>query len=280
MSRAVGLAAALGAAAAFGLVNVAAKRAVEDIPPLHASAIAYGFAAFALIPLLPRARIERVDVPRAAVMVVAGAIVAPLLLFTGLSSTPATTASLLMTLEMVFTGGLAALFLGERVTRREALGLVALFGAAIAVAWGGGPEGFGLGAFFVAGAALAWSLDNVASTPLARRYDPRALIALKGLSGSVALGAASLMVGGLALPPLENLLLLAFVGIVGIGYSGVLYYAALKRAGATLTATVFSTSALLGALFGWLLLGESPTRGHAVAAMLIVVGILLLARRG
>lgn len=277
-----GVGLALAAALLFGLVNVAAKG--STLSPLHLGGAAYLLAGLALAPFLRSASVERRDAPRVLAMALLGGALAPLALFAGLARTSATHASLLLTLEMVFTAILARAVLRERVTRRAALALLLLFAGALVVgASAVGPRDSNdpatlAGDALVALAALGWAADNTISADLAKRHKPHHLIALKGLiGGGAALLAAALFARAPVYVTSENVRAVAYIGLFGIGASTVLFYHALQRVGATRTASVFlPTTALAGVLGAAVLLGE-PLRGlHVASAALAVAGVLLM----
>lgn len=274
---------ALASAGCFGLVNVAGRGL--DVHPVLAGALAYLVAGVALAPFLLSARIQRRDRGRVLLIGVVGGALAPSLLFLGLRTTPAGDASLLLTLEMVFTALLAALFLGERTRGRPLLGLGVLFLASLLVAaseaGAPAPDGPDLpGMLLVAGAALAWGVDNTLSARLTGIYPPHHLVALKGLvGGACALAAAFL----LDAPPRlgwADAGRVLFIGLVGVAASVILFYHALQRIGATRTSALFlPLSALAGVAGAALLLAEPLRASHAAALALVALGAWLLLRR-
>jgi drug/metabolite transporter (DMT)-like permease len=279
VSERAGYAFALAAAALFGVVNVAARVALLDgVPPLWAVGVSYAAGGVLLAPVLARRpAIARRDRPRLAVVVAAGAIAAPILLYHGLARTSAVDASLLLNLEMAFTGALAYVVLRERTRGRELLGLVLIGGGAVLVSLassGGGATALS-GALLVAGASLGWAIDNTASAPLARAYDPRALIAWKTLLGGVVVMIAAFLISGAPSGSTRGLLLAAGAGVGGVAFSSVLFYAALARIGATRTVVAFSASSLVGVALGHFTLGEPVTWVHVAAAALLATGVAL-----
>jgi drug/metabolite transporter (DMT)-like permease len=272
---------ALLAALFFGFVNVTAKR--TTLHPLALAGTTYLLAGLALSPWLRGLRIGRADWGRVALMSLSGAFLAPVLLYYGLDHANAADASLLLTLEMAFTALLAALLLRERVRGRAALGMALLFLAALLVGAAGllAPRLPGatslLGVVLVVGATFGWSVDNLASTHLTRRHDPRGLIALKSLVGGGACALAWLATQPMEAPTARNLLEILFIGLVGVGASTVVFYRALQLVGATRTTGVFVPAiALSGAAAGALLLGERLGWPHLVAGVLMVAGVALL----
>lgn len=271
---------ALAAAILFGLVSVVAR--ASELPALTKSAYAYLIAGVLLAPTLRGLRIETRDWPRILTMGLVGGALAPALLFYGLDQARATDASILLTLEMVFTAILAAMFLRERARAQAWFGIALLFASAIVIAIRTGAQGGEttlVGAILVALAALGWGVDNTVSTKLVGSYKPHQLIALKGLiGGAAALVAAIAMRSSPAIPRAE-VLNIAYLGVLGVGASILLFYHALQRIGATLAASLFlPVTAIAGVLGGWLILRETLDVGHAAAAVLAIIGIVLVAR--
>ena len=104
---------------------------------------------------------SRADLPWLAGAVFFGGVLAPVLLMTGLSATPGATASLLLNLEGVLTALLAWFVFRENFDRRIALGMAAITAGGALLSWEGRPEaGLPWGSFAIAGACLAWGIDN------------------------------------------------------------------------------------------------------------------------
>ena len=273
-----GVVLALFAAASFGLVNVAAR----GLPfhPLLLTGITYLLAGVALAPFLRGFRADRVDFVRILAMSLVGGAVAPTLLFLGLHRTSASSASLILTLEMVFTTILAAAFLGERARGRSLAGLALLFFASAIVAWTSAQGDAGtslLGAILVASAALGWGIDNTLSARLVGSYKPHHILAVKGIvGGGSALAIALVLRASLDAGP-SAWARVAFIGLVGIAASVLLFYHALQRIGATRTSALFlPMTALAGVSGAALFLGERLLPQHAVAMLLVAAGVWLL----
>lgn len=275
-----GMLLALAAAGLFGLVSVAAR--ASEVPALTKSAYAYLLAGALLAPSLRGLRVETRDWPWILAISLVGGALAPVLLFYGLDQARATDASILLTLEMVFTAILAAAFLRERARAQAWVGMLLLFASAVVVAVrtsGEGGETTLAGASLVALAALGWGVDNTVSAKLVGAYKPHQLLALKGLVGGAAALLAALAARESLAVPRAEILSIAYLGVLGVGASVLLFYHALRRTGATLTASLFlPTAAIVGVLGGWLLLEESLDVGHAAAVLLAVAGVVLVAR--
>ncbi|HUR25218.1 MAG TPA: DMT family transporter [Candidatus Thermoplasmatota archaeon] len=274
-----GLAMAAGSGVLYGSINVLSKPV--DLDPLVKAAVAYLVSALVLSPFLRGLRIARGDWPKVLVMGLVGGGLAPVLLFYGLRETAAADAGMLLTLEMVGTAALAALFIGERYRPRELLGLAALLAGAILVAFASRSEGAEgstlLGMALILGSALGWALDNAVSASLVGSYRPRSLIALKGLLGGTACLAAAVAVGSRQ-PDLPGFAAMAGLGILSIAVSSLLFYHALGRVGAARTSAMnIATTAVVGAAGGALLLGERLVPLHAAALGAILLGSTFLA---
>lgn len=275
-----GIALALTAALLFGGVNAAGRIAlVGGLQPLWVAGLAYLAGGILLIPVALKARIARKDWPRLALVVTFGAIAAPLLLYHGLQRTSVVDASLLLTLEMPLTAALAAVILKERAYGRELVGLLCLGAAALFVAVGAGKSAGGsapLGLLMVGLAALGWSIDNTASTPLASRYAAQDIISWKTLIGGSVVIAAALLIETSPGGSWTEWGIAVASGVFGVALSSIIFYLALARIGATRTTVLFSVSALVGASIGYFLLKEPLTIWHGFAAALAAAGIGLV----
>src|SRR6185436_14695337 len=123
------------------------------------------------------------------------------LLMFALSTTTASTASLLLNLEGVFTALIAWFVFGENFDRRIALGVMLIVSAgALASVEPGSLGGISTGALFVAAACFAWAIDN----NLTRRVsagDPVTIAAIKGVAAGAVNIAIALVLGSEWPPP-------------------------------------------------------------------------------
>lgn len=273
-----GYLAVLLAAILFGGVNVAAKVALRDADPLAATAVMFAASGIVFLPFLVSFRPRPKDVPLFLLSATVGGNLAALALFFGLARIPASTASLLLAAEMAFTAVIARVALGERPKARELPGLGLLAAAAVVAAFG---QGLGsandlVGVALVLAATACWGVDNNVNTVLATRYDLRHLVAVRGVVGGALAVLIAFGLGGSFDTPVSTWWLLVGSGIVGIGLSTLVYYAALRDVGATRAVVVFSTSGLWGALAAFLVLAEPLGWHHAGAFALVVGGLAWL----
>ncbi|MCE9564304.1 MAG: EamA family transporter [Planctomycetes bacterium] len=220
------------------------------------------------------ASLRRADVPWLAGAVLFGGVVAPVLLMTGLAATPASTASLLLNREGVLTALLAWFVFRENFDRRIALGMVAITAGGVLLSWEGGSEvGIPLGALSVAGACLAWAIDNNLTRKVSAG-DPMQIAAIKGLvAGNVNVGIA--LARGAEVPDFWTVAACGIVGLAGYGVSLTLFVLALRNLGTARSGAYFSVAPFVGAVISLALLGDRPTVAFFLAAALMGVGVWL-----
>ncbi|MEY2890936.1 MAG: hypothetical protein RJA98_844 [Pseudomonadota bacterium] len=272
-----GAALALLAAALFGLSTPLVQRLGVGLGSFSTAALLYAGAALvgALLrqPVAREAQLQRSDAGRLAAMAGFGAVIGPVALAWGLQRTSGASASLMLTLEAVFTAVLARFWYGESLDRRVllAMGLLSAGGAALVLdrAQAGSTPLWGLVAVMTATAA--WGVDNALSRPLAER-DPGQVVLAKCALGAL----ATTVLAGLRAEPLPALwpaVGLLLVGASGYGLSLRFYLLAQRAFGAARTGSVFAFAPFIGAL-GALALGDrSGTLLMLGGGALMVLGL-------
>jgi drug/metabolite transporter (DMT)-like permease len=278
-----GAALGLASAALFGASTPVAKLLVPGTGPLLLAGLLYGGAGLALVAATAfrragaEAPLQRADLPVLAAAILSGGVVGPLLLVLGLARLSGLTASLLLNLEAPCTIALAVVFLGERLSRREALGAGAVVVGAALLSWGPGRlEVDPLGAAFVAGACVAWGMDSTLNQRLAIR-DPVAVARAKALFAGAFDVALALAVGE-RFPSAARTVAALVTGSLGYGASVVLFLLAVRALGAARQAAYFATAPFVGAIVAVPLLGERPLPVHLVAGGLMALGTVFMAR--
>lgn len=277
---------ALASAGLFGLSTPLAKLLVDEVAPVALAGLLYlgsgigllGWWALrrAAVPAAARreAPIARADWGWMAGAVLAGGVIAPVLLMLGLQRTPASVASLLLNLEGVFTALLAWFVFRENVDRRIAIGFFLIAGGGVLLSWRGAPAG-GLpwGSLAVVGACLGWAVDN----NLTQRVSGSGPVQVAGIKGLVA-GCVNLALAWLlgwrpeaAGPLLASLAL----GLVGYGVSLSMFVWALRHLGTARTGAYFSVAPFFGAATALVVLAERPGAAFWLAAALMAAGVWL-----
>jgi drug/metabolite transporter (DMT)-like permease len=277
---------AIASAALFGASTPLAKALLGGgVSPWLLAGLLYlgsglGLAAAFVVRSLRRVRTSEAplvgrDIGWMTLVVLSGGVAGPLLLMVGLSTTPASSAALLLNLEGLATMAIAWLVFRENVDRRLLIGASAILAGAVLLSWtpGQGFAGLGVGALAVAGACLAWGIDNNL-TRMVSGSDPLQIAMIKGLAaGAVNLTLAFAL--GAHMPPLSITLAAGVVGFLGYGVSLVLFVFALRFMGTARTGAYFSTAPFIGAALAIVLFGEALTLQLVGAAALMLAGLYL-----
>ncbi len=275
---------ALTSALLFGASTPLAKILLgEGLDPLLLAGTLYlGSGAGLGLVLLGRGRISappseaplrRADLSWLALAVLFGGIAGPVLMMVGLANVHAAAASLLLNLESVSTLAIAWLVLRESVDRRLLLGAGAILAGALILSWSGPVSGFGWGGLLIAGACLAWGIDNNLTRKISAG-DAVQIACIKGLvAGTVNLALA--LAHGAPLPGPGLLLAGGLIGFIGYGVSLVLFVRALRQIGTARTGAYYAVAPFFGTLIAISLLGEPFTLQLAIAGALMGFGIYL-----
>ena len=227
-------------------------------------------------PISREARVQGSDVSRLLLMAIFGAGIGPVALAWGLQHTSGTSASLMLTMEAVFTAVLARLWYHETLDRRVtlAMGMLTLGGMVLVLdrSEAGTSQVIGLIAVLAATACMGRGQHPLArpvgtrSRPgrHAQRRDRRCGDGIAGLRLSVNLYRDCCPALGLLL-----------VGATGYGLSLRFYLLAQRSFGAARTGSVFAFAPFVGALLA-VVLGERAGSWWMLAgAVLMIAGILI-----
>jgi drug/metabolite transporter (DMT)-like permease len=271
--------AALAAALLFGAGTPLAKQLLGHASPWLLAALLYlgsglGLAVTRTIVRAPRVQVAAGDGWWLAGAIVSGGVIGPVLLMLGLASLPASSASLLLNAEAVFTALLAWIAFRENVDARIALGFACIVAGAALVGWPGALEWGGWRpSLLVLGACLAWAVDNNLTRKVSLA-DASWIAMVKGLAA----GSTNLVLAGLAgasWPSAATVGAAALVGFASYGASLVLFVIALRGLGTARTGAYFSVAPFFGAIVAVLGLGEPVTLQLAGAGALMAIGVAL-----
>lgn len=270
---------ALLAAALFGISTPLVQRFGEGLGAFSTAALLYAGAA--AVGLLSRQRIEREarlqrgDLPRLLAMAAFGAVIGPVALAWGLQNTSGTSASLMLTLEALFTAVLAWRLYRETMDGRvwTAMALLLAGGMVLVLDQGrmGGAQLMGLLAVLLATAA--WGVDNTLSRALAER-DPGQVVMAKAVLGASATSLLAVLFGE-PLPSAGAAAALLAVGATGYGLSLRFYLLAQRAFGAARTGSVFAFAPFIGAAVAVALGDRSASGWMAFGSLLMLAGVVL-----
>ena len=217
---------------------------------------------------------KRTDLPWLAAAVVFGGMAGPALLMLGLTTVTGSAASLLLTLEGVFTALIAWIVFREPFNLRIGLGMIAIVaGAALLSLSGGSGRAVVGGALAIGAACLCWAIDNNCTSRISHADAP-ALAAVKGLVAGI-VNVSLALAAGSALPSAGSIALSGLIGLFGYGISLVLFVLALRQVGAARTGAYFSTAPFLGAVLSLVLLREAWSWSLLGAGLLMAFGVWL-----
>jgi drug/metabolite transporter (DMT)-like permease len=290
MNRGIGF--ALLAALMFGASTPFAKMFLDESAPLVVAALFYlgsgvGLGTWMLIRCAASsgttitsqraANLTRADWPWLAGATLCGGIIAPILLMSGLRTTAASSASLLLNLEAVFTACFAWVVFHEQAGRRVVLGMLLIVIAGVMLAWspgaGANTPGLSIDSLFIALACVGWAIDNNLTRKVSAA-DPVQIAAVKGLSaGIINLGLAISL--SMPLPPWHSAAMAAAIGFASYGVSLVFFVVALRHLGTARTAAYFSAAPFAGVVLSLLILHEIPAPLFWVALALMAIGLWL-----
>jgi drug/metabolite transporter (DMT)-like permease len=263
----------------FGASTPLVQRFGAGVGSFTTAALLYAGAALvgALLrrPVESEARVRVGDARRLALMALFGAVIGPVALAWGLQRTSGAGASLMLTLEAVFTAVLARLWYRESLDRRVVLAMALLTLGGMALVLGRAESGTTptLGLLAVILATAAWGVDNTLSRAVAER-DPGQVVMFKGALGAFATTLLAIVVGE-PMPTLWPALSLLWVGATGYGLSLRFYLLAQRAFGAARTGSVFAFAPFVGAALAFGLGERSDSIWMLAGAALMVAGIVL-----
>jgi drug/metabolite transporter (DMT)-like permease len=274
-----GVLAALGAALLFGAGTPGAKLLLGPVSPWLLAGLLYlgsgaGLAVYRSVRRKHSVRLASGEWRWLTAAIGVGGVAGPVLLMWGLSSMPASAASLLLNAEAVFTALLAWFAFRENFDRRIALGMVLIVAGAVVLSW---PQearpASVLPAAAVLGACLCWALDNNL-TRLVSLADSSFIAMTKGLAAGLVNVSIALSLHAV-LPAAGIVVAAGVLGFLSYGVSLALFVAALRALGTARTGAYFSTAPFAGALLAIPLLGEAVTWRLVLAGGLMAAGVWL-----
>lgn len=268
------------AALLFGASTPAASVLARDLSPLALAGLLYLGAATAVMPWWltrrPTRAALRQGAPMIAIAIVAGGAIGPALLVAGLVETPASTASLLLNSELVFTVLVAATLFREHLGRSMIAAALLVTVATTLLVWQPGVP-FGWRSLLIVAACLCWGIDNGATARI-DQVSPQHVTFLKGsVAGTVNL-LLGLAVSGATGIDASSVAWALLVGAVGYGASITLWVRGAQQLGAARAQVIFATAPFIGAALSWVLLDEAVRALHLVAAMVAAAGVALSLR--
>ncbi|MDN5369242.1 MAG: hypothetical protein PWP74_550 [Shewanella sp.] len=274
--RQVGVQAALVAALLFGIATPLAKWLLSSVNPWLLAGLLYlgsgvGLSLYRLFTKAKPCRIPLAELPWLVGAIVAGGIIAPVLLMIGLSTSSAASVSLLLNTEGVFTALLAWFAFKENFDRRLVLGMLTIVLGALILSWPTEQAVFNLGGTLaVVAACFAWGVDNNLTRKVSLS-DATWIASVKGLVAGFVNLVLALIIGS-NFPPLLNVTGAMLVGFLAYGVSLALFVVSLRHLGTARTGAYFSIAPFVGALIA-VIMGEPISLTLLLAGGLMALGV-------
>lgn len=271
----------------FGISTPIAKLLVTDMSPVALAGLLYlgAFFGLSLYKIVGRfasadrmsrpAPLERKDLPWLSGAILAGGVLAPIALMTGLTTVSGFSASLLLNLEGLATAFIAVVLFKEFAGRRLWMALALMTLAGSFLAWDPGQGEMDLaGPLLIILAMIGWGFDNNLTQRISGK-DPAQIARIKGLiAGTTSLSLAVLM--GAQIPLGASILYAILLGSLSYGLSLVLFIRALEGLGSSRAGAFFSLGPFAGAAISIVLLGETLTWPMILATILMAMGVWLI----
>jgi len=269
---------------------VTAKYVVGELPPITTAFFRFAWVSVILLGLVwhqegVRCLPRRNQLPGLMAMAVTGIFGHNLFVYTGVKLSSATNMSLFAAVNPVVTASLAAVFLHERLTRRQIAGVVLSFAGVLAVITRGNLNilaglTFNVGDILLALAPVAWAIYSVVGRRVMQGISALAATAWASLGGSFLLLAAALAEG------FDGSVALSPVGWAGMAYmilcSGVAAFYwwnhGVTFIGPSRAAVFSNVIPLAGMLLAAVFLHETVSPQQAAGAAMIISGVWLTTR--
>lgn len=274
--RQPGVLAALGAAFLFGAGTSFAKQLLRTVDPWLLASLLYlgsgiGLTVYRWFAGSAKVHMTRIEALWFGGAILAGGVIAPVLLMFGLVGMPAAGASLLLNFESLFTALLAWFVFKENFDRRIALGVLAIVAGAAILTWPMQLQFAGLlPTLAILGACFAWGVDNNLPRKVSLA-DATWIASIKGLAAGVVNLALALM-HDVQSPSTTAVAGAMLVGLLAYGASLAFFVTALRHLGTARTGAYFSVAPFFGALLA-LVLGDPVSVPLVCAGLLMAVGV-------
>jgi len=266
----------------FGLSTPLSKVIISSTDPLALASLYYLASGFILIPFaLPKMKGEfqklkthPKDIARLLGTFIFGGILAPVFLLSGLKSTAAASASLLLNLETAATASLAHFLFRERLVKKDWIGAAGIVTAGCILVF---EKGWVLnpGSLWIVGACFCWGLDNNFTAKI-RAVSPTTNAFLKGLVAGL-FNMMLAVIFNAQWPTLNHGLLgVLLIGMFSFGISIALYITCARKIGAFRSQVLFATAPFWGVGTALLFLHEKFILQQALATLLLIGSLSLI----
>ena len=265
---------------AWGSLYVVSKFVLGKIPVFTVSFLRNAIAGAALLIILKRRKIKKIeykDYKYIALIGFAGYFLTTAVQFLGTKLSNASLASLINSMNPITITIFAAIILKEKLTVVKILCIAsALYGVFI-IAGDVDGSGKALGILASICSIILWSFVTVVIRQITQKYDPFQITVygiLIGAACTLPVSAYEIMTISDIQFSWEVILSLVYMGLVCTGLAHVLWNKSLSMIEAGTCSLFYPVQPVVAVLLGWLFLGERINRNFVFGAILIIGGVV------
>lgn len=209
------------------------------------------------------------------------AVIQPLFLFNGLLKTSAINGVLISRTQMVMVSIISALWLKERITPKQIIGTIIMFGGAYFIATKGLTEGIQIGGgdSLLFAAAFFGALSTNVFKRFSSEVSPELVVLVRNTLGIILNLTIAPFIFDFShdFSPIfnfRNFMILAVFSLIVIVGAQSLWYKAIEIIPANRASNIGMTSPLFGVLFAMAILGETLNWYHLFGGALIIIGLI------
>ena len=267
---------------------IAARVALRELSPITLATIRFILAAALFVPLLvvsPRYRAPWRSIPKLTAFGLLAVTFYFIFQYNGVARTSASLSAIVITLSPLVVVLMSAMFLHERLSRWQAVGIIlATAGAVLLVTRGSGEVGgneYWLGVLFLVLNVLAWGLYNVLGKRALESQHPMTLTAYMTILGALCLLPFAAADGGLAALGTASSgawLAIGYLVVLSSVIAYVAYNYALRILPASQAGVFQFLNPVAASLLAHLLLDEPLTLVTAAGGLMAIAGVYLANR--
>lgn len=204
-----------------------------------------------------------------------GGVAGPVLLMFGLQKISASSASLLLNFESVFTAIISWIIFREHTNRNLIFGMLLIFLGGCVLSFNNQFHISNIvGIVYIILACISWGFDNNITREISEN-DPFIIVAFKSTFAGLTNLFISFIIGYTGSISLHQSIQITIVGFLGYGLSIILFIISLRHIGTARTSAYFSISPFLGSLIAIIFLKEPTSIQLLIAAILMGAGVWL-----
>lgn len=270
----------------WGGTFVAGRQLAGQVGPAAAAFLRFAIATACLLALIrlkegALPRLDRRGVLGVLLLGATGVFAYNVLFFTGLKTVGAGRAAVIVAGNPIVIALGAALFFGEGLTRRKAVGIALSVAGAVTVIGRGDPlsllsSGVTPGDAAILGCVASWSAYSLLGKAVMGRISPLAAVTWSSLAGTLLLVPAALVEG--LTPgayPLGAWAGLAYLGVCGTVLGFTWFYEGIRAVGASRAGVFINLVPVSAAILAYVLLGEPVDMSLLAGGLLVLTGVWL-----